>query len=495
MARISRVPISILAGPLLALALMVEIGPTTEVAEGWTCSERSHQPLEVAPPPFDMHSELFFPTVSLAVSGQHVYALRSFHGGWGWVYSYLDVFDVRDSTRRISISVDNSLCVAVEHGFAYLGGFEFRIIDVSKPTGAETVGSLPTPKWATDVAVLGSQAYLTDMDGLSVLDVSNPTAPKVMGTVAAPGAVSLAVSGSLAYLVVQDAGLSIVDVSSPASPTVVGTCLLPRPTGVTIQGSRAYVTNQMGLTVIDVSHPAEPRLLGSIETPGYASTVAVSGARAYVADGGIFLDDVGLRVIDISNPTHPTIVNSIVGVDSIDATGYWRYHPAAPLAVVASQGRVIVGGAIWRQWLGDCAGFSCDDISGYLDVVSATTYEPLPSCAGRPARAATSSAAAARDSDISMPTTFALRGNDPNPFNPGTAIHFDVPRVSRVRIQIYNARGRLVKTLVDELLAAGRHEVPWRGRSDSGEALASGIYFVTMEAGSFHQTRKTMLLK
>jgi hypothetical protein len=52
-----------------------------------------------------------------------------------------------------------------------------------------------------------------------------------------------------------------------------------------------------------------------------------------------------------------------------------------------------------------------------------------------------------------------------------------------------------VQTLVDEALPPGPHEVSWHGRRESGEAVASGIYFVTMQAEGIRQTRRVTLLK
>ena len=94
-----------------------------------------------------------------------------------------------------------------------------------------------------------------------------------------------------------------------------------------------------------------------------------------------------------------------------------------------------------------------------------------------------------------QPAGFALVGSEPNPFNPETSIHFDVPRASTVRIRIVDARGSLVQTLVDGTWSAGRHAVSWRGRNVNGGEVPSGVYFVMMEAEAFRQTLKITLLK
>jgi hypothetical protein len=94
------------------------------------------------------------------------------------------------------------------------------------------------------------------------------------------------------------------------------------------------------------------------------------------------------------------------------------------------------------------------------------------------------------------PERFALRQNTPNPFNPTTEIGYDIPTGGgKVTIRVYDVAGRLVRTLVDERRPAGRHAVPWDGRNAGGEPVATGVYFYRMQAGSFVQTRKMVLLK
>ena len=97
--------------------------------------------------------------------------------------------------------------------------------------------------------------------------------------------------------------------------------------------------------------------------------------------------------------------------------------------------------------------------------------------------------------DGALPTVFSLRQNYPNPFNPTTEVHFDVPTRSNVKIDIYNVLGHKVKTLVNEEMAAGSYIRTWDGNSSSGNAISSGVYLYKMEAGTFVDTKKMMMLK
>ncbi len=97
--------------------------------------------------------------------------------------------------------------------------------------------------------------------------------------------------------------------------------------------------------------------------------------------------------------------------------------------------------------------------------------------------------------DLNLPKAFALQQNFPNPFNPATIIKYDVPRRSPVKLTVFNVLGQKVKTLVDGVKEASSYEVSWDGTTDGGSSVSSGIYFYKMEAGSFVQTKKMVMMK
>ena len=94
------------------------------------------------------------------------------------------------------------------------------------------------------------------------------------------------------------------------------------------------------------------------------------------------------------------------------------------------------------------------------------------------------------------PKKATLGSNFPNPFNPQTKIPFVVDRIGRVEIDIYDARGRLVRRLLDHTREAGQHSAIWSGRNDEGGIVASGVYFYEMRFdGHLVETRKAVILK
>ena len=97
----------------------------------------------------------------------------------------------------------------------------------------------------------------------------------------------------------------------------------------------------------------------------------------------------------------------------------------------------------------------------------------------------------------SFPKAFSLSQNVPNPFNPSTTISFTVVEGSslQVTLKVYDIRGSLVRTLVNEVRDAGTYNVFWDGTDEKGLQVASGVYMYRMQAGNFVQTRKMVLLK
>ena len=102
---------------------------------------------------------------------------------------------------------------------------------------------------------------------------------------------------------------------------------------------------------------------------------------------------------------------------------------------------------------------------------------------------------ATNNSDVPLPLHVTLAQNHPNPFNPQTVIVFSLPRVQEASLRIYDLQGKLVRTLVQGVQTAGRHEVTWQGRNESDGAVASGLYFYRLTTDAGEQVRKMTLLK
>jgi predicted esterase len=94
-----------------------------------------------------------------------------------------------------------------------------------------------------------------------------------------------------------------------------------------------------------------------------------------------------------------------------------------------------------------------------------------------------------------IPALYNLYDNYPNPFNPETTIHFQIPKSSHVVLKVYNLLGQEIRTLTEEPLASGYHKVLWDGNDNKGKLVASGLYLYMMRAGQFSQTKKMILVR
>jgi hypothetical protein len=91
-------------------------------------------------------------------------------------------------------------------------------------------------------------------------------------------------------------------------------------------------------------------------------------------------------------------------------------------------------------------------------------------------------------------TSFELGQNYPNPFNPTTEIRYSVPTSGPVSLRVYDMMGREVETLVDRTQDAGSYVVTFNA-DRSGRSIASGVYFLRLEAGANAAIRKMLLVK
>jgi len=112
-------------------------------------------------------------------------------------------------------------------------------------------------------------------------------------------------------------------------------------------------------------------------------------------------------------------------------------------------------------------------------------------------RAATGVQAAAhlvRDPETPLPTSFALHPGQPNPLAHTTRIRFDLPRATTVRLEILDAQGRRVRTLMNGWVEAGARSVEWDRRGSTGVPLGPGIYLCRLEADSFRAETKLVVI-
>jgi len=99
------------------------------------------------------------------------------------------------------------------------------------------------------------------------------------------------------------------------------------------------------------------------------------------------------------------------------------------------------------------------------------------------------------DRNNEMPEIPLLHSNFPNPFNPVTILHYELPKISFVNITVYNMVGKVVKTLVNELQTPGYKSIQWDATNNNDQIVSAGVYLYTIQVGDFRKTKKMVLLK
>ena len=100
-----------------------------------------------------------------------------------------------------------------------------------------------------------------------------------------------------------------------------------------------------------------------------------------------------------------------------------------------------------------------------------------------------------QDDSVTPASSAILHQNYPNPFNPETTISFSLQETGKVSLKVYNVKGQLVKTFVNESKESGNHSVIWVGKDNNNRKVTSGLYFYCIKADEFIDMKKMLLIK
>ncbi len=181
-------------------------------------------------------------------------------------------------------------------------------------------------------------------------------------------------------------------------------------------------------------------------------------ARSYVTDYGMERFKVGVSTTG-TNPSNFTIIS---GPNYIEAPAVWTEYTYA------------IDGQPENAYIG----IQCVSNDAFIFLLDDVTVEATP----------------LEDPTVPVLAT-ELQGNYPNPFNPETTIRYSVKETVPVTIEIYNLKGQLVRTLVNEVKTAGNYSVIWNGRDSHNQPVSSGVYFYKMNAGKYSSTKKMIMMK
>ncbi len=349
--------------------------------------------------------------------------------------------------------------VVVQGDYAYVGNCDswhqrtsgLAVVDLSDPTNPVEIAFLSVSTCVVALAVGSSHAYYAEWGKIGVVDVSDPTNPVAVGELAITRGVSdLFADEPYLYLANREDGFRVVDVSTPSAPGVVGSgfSFNGEVWGVWVSDGYAYVAGNdyddvIGLWVLDVSDPLNPSLVATFPTASYTRGIRVRDSYLYLDHRDLF------QILDVSDPTSPTEVGNI------NISGLHNQIAIAPPYIYAI--RNVVGAA-----------------PGPLLKLQTPLVTGVP------------------DGRASL---LRLVQNYPNPFNPMTTISFELPVSGHASIEIFDVRGRLVRTLVNAMMPPGSKSVKWDGEDSHGRTVPSGVYFYRLTAGDKSLTKKMVLLR
>jgi hypothetical protein len=393
-----------------------------------------------------------------------------------------------------------------------------HVYNVNNSASPQIIGSAPAFNSVKDVFVRGNYAYVASVLSLYVVDISNPFRPMITGGVNVGGnGREIYVSGDSAFIASWLGGIYVVNIANPSNPYVVTHWSAPPPTrGICINGHYAYVTGSlMCLGIIDLTGMSDPT---DFATSGPAWNIEVVGDYGYIADAGyltiinvadptdpstasvtnltgaaydlcvegdyVYIAALsgGLQIYNITNPYSPIFVGSYSDGNEINGVKILDHYamatttdselvaidiidPASPI-LVSRYTKLLYGQDL----------FVSDDIIFTTDERSLQLFRLIP--------------AGIHGQNFEFPDNLMLLSNYPNPFNSSTTFKYALSKPAQVNIDIYDMLGRQVHTINSQIQPAGNHELIW-----NAEDMASGLYFYRIQAGSYSQTRKCLLLK
>jgi flagellar hook assembly protein FlgD len=94
-----------------------------------------------------------------------------------------------------------------------------------------------------------------------------------------------------------------------------------------------------------------------------------------------------------------------------------------------------------------------------------------------------------------VPSSFKLYENHPNPFNPSTKISFELSNDDIIELNVYDLTGNLIKNITSQNYTAGRHSLNWNGTDNYNNPVPSGVYIYQIKTSDNSESKKMMLLK
>jgi hypothetical protein len=330
-----------------------------------------------------------------------------------------------------------------------------RIFDVNNPASPQFIYSDDIPCWyqeCRNISVSFSRAWFAvGYEGVWYCDLSNPANPTLQA-VLDNNSVSfdyVHAYGDYLFCGIYDGNantyyLRIYEVSNPGNPVLVSSLyLINQLMSVSIWGNKAYLgCNSTLLQAVDISQIANPSPCGYIQLSGHILDLAAR--QDYVAVATL----TGLRVVKVN--ANGSL--SLAGYYDFPSNSYGYDLILSDELALAAQG----------GWLG------VYDIGAAIAVCGSD------------------------DPEYQVPPAIALSCH-PNPSSAGTTLSIAIPRGSEAEVSVYNLKGERVRAFPPAFFPEGTSLLEWDGRDDTGQRLPSGIYLMSVKAGSLRGTRRVTM--
>lgn len=432
--------------------------------------------------------------------------------GSGQGMQIVDLSDLPNSVNLVNtytaaFTTAHNLFIA--DGYAYVVGTSaggMHILDLSDPVNPVQTAYYSASGYIHDVYVWNDTAFVSSRDTYDLVDVSDKANPKLISKSAAlPGI--YAHSGWLTedkrYFIAAEEynarDLIVWDLQDRSSWNLsVGSWQMPgdsRIHNVFVKGNYLHISYyKEGYVVLDITDPADPVKVGQYDTyPSSSGTFdGVWGVYPFLPSGNIIVSDVstGLYIFDflLDSPLPVELNSFTASVNNGEVNLTWE--TASEINNLGFELQRSMDNKTWNT-------FAFIEGKGNSSIATKYSYvDKNPPAWKTFYRLVQNDYDGAKkifdviEVNAAVPESFSLQQNFPNPFNPETAIRYNIPQDSYVSLKILNNLGEEVTTIVDEYQSEGGYEIQFRGNN-----LPSGLYIALLQAGSQISSIKMILLK
>jgi len=409
----------------------------------------------------------------------------------------------------------------------------FKIIDVADFMNIDELFYYNNTRAVGAINIQDNIAFVdTYSNGLHIIDISNIEEHVVLGQIGLTYMDLIELYDSYLYCFSDyDSLIHIVDVSDPCIPQEVGEINLNNPiTDFCIEGEYLFlIEHNNGIHIYDLIEPV---------TPSEIAFEAVDGYELNVSENFLFLADNSdefpyttyLKLFNIEDLNNFQFLSELMLGDGFDYSikEIMLNFPETPdLFVGINKGvasciinssnqlelchEYILTSGLFSEFYFDGQYIYCGNPYGYgstfvfntnINIGVISTIPGYAKSYGKHQNILFITSGFAGYSLFETPFTntiedvveyenfFELKQNYPNPFNPTTTISYQLTADSKVDLKVFNIKGQLIETLVNEFKPAGEHSIVW-----NTENQASGIYFYKLKADDFQKVKKMILLK